>query len=159
MLTDLLPLLAEAVVETASGATASVRFADGATADARVVQTSSAPPPVLAPGDTVLVARAGDAAYVIGRLSAAAGAADDAPASDAGSDAGSTVHVVMPDGVDTVRIAGRRVTVAADDELLLTCGGGSVRVDRHGKVVVLGTDITSRARRRHKIKGATVAIN
>ena len=65
----------------------------------------------------------------------------------------------MPDGVDTVRIAGRRVTVAADDELLLTCGGGSVRVDRHGKVVVLGTDITSRARRRHKSKGATVAIN
>lgn len=153
MLTDLLPLLAEAVVEAVSGATATVRFADGATADARVVQTSSAPPPVLAAGDTVLVARAADAAYVIGRLSAPAGADDAAGA------AGSTVHVVMPDGVDTVRIAGRRVTVAADDELLLTCGGGSVRVDRHGKVVVLGTDITSRARRRHKIKGATVAIN
>jgi hypothetical protein len=155
MLTDLLPPLAEAVVETTSADTVAVRFADGATTIARVVQTSAAPPPALAPGDLVLVARAGDAAYVIGRLAPAADPAGDVPADDAGS----TVHVVMPDGVDTVRIAGRRVTVAADEELLLTCGGGSVRVDRHGKVVVLGTDITSRARRRHKIKGATVAIN
>lgn len=155
MLTDLLPLLAEGVVETASAVTVSVRFVDGATADARVVQTSAAPPPALAPGDTVLVAHAGDAAYVIGRLART----DDSAGDDPAGDAGSTVHVVMPDGVDTVRISGRRVTVAADEELLLTCGGGSVRVDRHGKVVVLGTDITSRARRRHKIKGATVAIN
>lgn len=159
MLTDLLPPLAEAVVETASADTVSIRFADGTTAAARVVQTSAAPPPALAPGDTVLVARAGDTAYVIGRLAPATDPAGneggDAPAGGAGT----TVHVVMPDGVDTVRIAGRRVTVAADEEVVLTCGGGSVRVDRHGKVVVLGTDITSRARRRHKIKGATVAIN
>ncbi len=157
MLTDLLPLLAEGVVtETADGA-ATVCLADDSTVVARLVRTSAAPLPPLAPGDTVLVARSGDAAYVLGVLPSVESAppAETLPADDASR----TVHIVMPDGVETVRIAGRRVTVAADDELLLTCGGGSVRVDRHGKVVVLGTDITSRARRRHKIKGATVAIN
>ena len=45
MLTDLLPLLTEAAVESASDGSATVRFADGAVGAARVVQTSSAPPP------------------------------------------------------------------------------------------------------------------
>ena len=63
------------------------------------------------------------------------------------------------DGVETVRVAGRKITIAADESLALECGGGSVRIDKRGKVVVLGTDITSRAKRLHKVKGASVAIN
>ena len=65
----------------------------------------------------------------------------------------------MPEGVETVRISGRRITIAADESVAIECGGGSVRIDKRGKVVVLGTDVTSRAKRLHKIKGASVAIN
>lgn len=115
----------------------------------QMLQTSSAPPPVLEVGDRVLVAVTGSASYVLGRI----GAPRAAPSRT------ETAVVVAPDGVEAVRIAGRRVTVAADDELVLECAGGSVRIDASGKVVVLGTDITSRARRVHKIKGAAVAIN
>ncbi len=122
----------------------------------RLLQTSEGPPLALAPGERVLAAAlpGGGAAFVLGRV------ALHAPAAATSAEASAqTVEIVMPAGVETVRIAGRRVRIAADEELVLECGGASVRIDRRGKVVVLGTDITSRARRLHKIKGASVAIN
>jgi hypothetical protein len=73
--------------------------------------------------------------------------------------AGPDVRVVAPEGVETLRLAARRITLAATESVSIECGGGSVRIDRRGKVVVLGTDITSRAKRLHKVKGASVAIN
>ena len=112
------------------------------------LQTSSAPTPVLEVGDRVLVTVAeSGAGYVLGRI----GPPSRVTASS--SRTAETVQVVAPDGVEAVRIAGRRVTVAAEDELVLECAGGSVRIDGNGKVVVLGTDVTTRARRLHKIKG------
>ena len=132
--------------------------ADGAALRCRLLQTSEGPPLALAVGDRVLAAAlpGGGAAFVLGRVAlhmSAAALAEAPPAEER------TVEIVMPAGVETVRIAGRRVRIAADEELVLECGGASVRIDRRGKVVVLGTDITSRARRLHKIKGASVAIN
>ena len=149
--TLLAPLLTEATVDAVGAdGTVALRLDSGDTLSARVVYTHDGPPAALDAGARVLVARAGDAlAYVLGRLTPP----------PAAREAGRHVTVVMPDGVETVRLAGRRVTVAADEELTLTCGGSSVRLDARGKVVVLGTDITSRARRQHKIKGASVAIN
>lgn len=130
----------------------------------RLLQTSDGPPLALAPGDRVLAAAlpGGGAAFVLGRVALHTPGAVPAavptavPAAEASA---RTVEIVMPAGVETVRIAGKRVRIAADEELVLECGGASVRIDRRGKVVVLGTDITSRARRLHKIKGASVAIN
>ena len=122
----------------------------------RLLQTSDGPPLALALGDRVLTAAlpGGGAAFVLGRVALHTPGA--VPAAEASA---RTVEIVMPAGVETVRIAGKRVRIAADEELVLECGGASVRIDRRGKVVVLGTDITSRARRLHKIKGASVAIN
>ncbi len=120
------------------------------------LQTTAAPPVALAVGDTVLVAAmpGGATGVVFGKIAGA----ESLPV--APSDAmGRHVEIVMPDGVETVRVAGRRIRIAADEELILECGGASVRIDGRGKVVVLGTDITSRAKRLHKIKGASVAIN
>ena len=69
------------------------------------------------------------------------------------------MEIIAPDGVDTVRITGRTIAITADDSVSIECGGSSIRMDKRGKVVVLGTNITSRAKRAHKVKGATVAIN
>ena len=134
----------------------------------RLLETSGGPPLALAIGDRVLVAAlpgavsdgspdglAGGparAAFVLGRV------ALHVPA-PAATPSGRTVEIVMPEGVETVRVTATRVRIAADEEIVLECGGASLRLDRRGRVVVLGTDITSRARRLHKIKGASVAIN
>jgi hypothetical protein len=120
------------------------------------LQTTEAPPVALAVGDTVLVAAmpGGATGVVFGRIAGA-----ESPPVAAADATGRHVEIVMPDGVETVRVAGRRIRIAADEELILECGGASIRIDGRGKVVVLGSDITSRARRLHKIKGASVAIN
>lgn len=170
MTTDLLQTL-HVLEGTVSGFTDTGHVAvdvDGRDAwPCRLLETSAGPPLALAIGDRVLVAAlpgdvsdVGDgsaggparAAFVLGRV------ALHVPA-PAATPSGRTVEIVMPDGVETVRITGKRVRIAAEDELVLECGGASLRLDRRGRVVVLGTDITSRARRLHKIKGASVAIN
>ncbi len=149
---------ADVVALPASGAVR-VRDDDGADLSCALLQTAGGPPLVLAQGDRVLVAAAagGETGYVLGRVGRHVGRATG-PATGPATEAG-VVEVVAPDGVETVRIAGRKITIAADESLSLECGGASVRIDRRGKVVVLGTDITSRARRSHKVKGASVAIN
>lgn len=123
------------------------------------LQTTEASPVALAVGDRVLVAVLPDGAtgVVLGRIAPPHTAAS--PATSAKAAEGRHVEIVMPEGVETVRVAGRRIRIAAGEELVLECGGASIRIDGRGKVVVLGSDITSRAKRLHKIKGASVAIN
>jgi len=154
MLDTLLQSLAlrEATVVARSDAAVTVRDDDDTAVDCRVLQTSNGPPLTLVNGDRVLVAvpPGSETGYVLGRVTSPAAA----PA-----DPGRVVEVVVPEGVETVRIAGRHITIAAGESLALECGGGSVRINKRGKVVVLGTDITSRAKRLHKVKGASVAIN
>ncbi|PAP81405.1 hypothetical protein B1759_08775 [Rubrivirga sp. SAORIC476] len=129
-----------------------VRHDDGAESLCRLLQMSEDRPLQAVEGDRVLVVAptGADEGYVLGRVGL--------PRAPAGP-ATRVVEVVIPEGVETVRIAGRKVTIAADESLSLECGGGSIRIDKRGKVVVLGTDITSRAKRLHKVKGASVAIN
>jgi hypothetical protein len=61
-------------------------------------------------------------------------------------------------GID-IHVHGRRFTVETDQEVELRCGDAKLRISRDGKIVVLGNDVVSRARRQHKIKGGTVNIN
>lgn len=125
-----------------------VALGDGAELRCRLLQTSAGPPLALAVGDTVLVTQppGAEVGYVLGRVATASDAAPD-------------VRITMPGKVDTVRVNGKRVHIQADDEIVLECGDGKIRIDRRGKVTVLGRDVTSRARHSHKIKGASVAIN
>lgn len=138
------------VVSLPTSGSVVVRDADGTETACALLQTAGGDPLVLAEGDRVLVAVFDEAGYVLGRV---------APHRPSPADPTRIVEIIVPEGVETVRIAGRRITIAADESLSLECGGGSVRIDRRGKVVVLGTEITSRAKRQHKIKGASVAIN
>lgn len=62
------------------------------------------------------------------------------------------------DGLE-IHVSARRFTVETDEGVELRCGDAKLRITREGKVVVLGNDVVSRARRRNKIKGGTVNIN
>jgi len=125
-----------------------VAFDDGSTCPCRLLRTSSGPPLDLALDDIVLVTRppGSEVGYVLGCVSTASPTPSD-------------VRITMPGKVDTVRLNGKRIHIQADEEIVLECGGGRIRIDRRGKVTVLGRDITSRARYSHKVKGASVAIN
>ncbi|GAB5537528.1 MAG: hypothetical protein Rubg2KO_37770 [Rubricoccaceae bacterium] len=125
-----------------------VAFDDGSTCSCRLLQTSAGPPLDLAVDDIVLVTRppGADIGYVLGRVSTASPTPTD-------------VRITMPGKVDTVRVNGKRVHIQADEEIVFECGEGRIRIDKRGKVTVLGRDITSRARHTHKVKGASVAIN
>lgn len=145
----------EATVESlAASGEVLVRDTDDAETACRLLQTADTPPPTLAAGDRVLVTTAHGVSYILGRVVPCTPVSRVAPPSS-----GRVVEIVVPDGVETVRISGKHVRIAADEELTLECAGGSVRIDKRGKVVVLGTDVTSRAKRLNKIKGASVAIN
>ncbi len=52
-----------------------------------------------------------------------------------------------------------REVIEAKDELVLRCGAASITLKADGTVRVIGRDITSWARRRHRIRGGVVAIN
>jgi hypothetical protein len=49
--------------------------------------------------------------------------------------------------------------IEAGEIIELRCGGSAVTLTKDGKVVIRGHDVTARARRNNKIKGATVQIN
>lgn len=129
-----------------------VRLEDGSERPCRLLETSAGPPLALVVGDVVLVTivPGSEVGYILGRV---------VPAGPSAGDSARDVQITMPGKVDTVRINGKRVHIQADDELVLECGDGRIRIDKRGKVTVLGRDVTSRARHSHKIKGASVAIN
>jgi hypothetical protein len=100
--------------------------------------TSSAPLVELHPGDTVLVHRPGDEderGCVLGRIGPYR---RPDPASQAPPD---------------------RIVIEAQEELTLRCGGGTVALRGDGKVLIQGQDVVAHARRTHRIKGGSVAIN
>ena len=65
----------------------------------------------------------------------------------------------LPSNGIEISIRGRRVVVDADEEVELRCGDAKLLITREGKIIVLGNDVLSRARRRNRIKGGTVNIN
>jgi hypothetical protein len=68
--------------------------------------------------------------------------------------------VVLPhDPSQTVRVDGRRLHFTAGQEVVIECGQSSIRLRADGRIVILGTEIVSRARRTHKVKGGNVLIN
>jgi hypothetical protein len=58
-----------------------------------------------------------------------------------------------------VDVDGRRITVAAQDELVLRCGEASITLTAAGKVLIRGNYVVSRSQGANHIKGASVEIN
>jgi hypothetical protein len=65
----------------------------------------------------------------------------------------------VPVGPDFVQIDAKRVVLDAKQEIVLSCGKGSMTLTADGRIVIKGIEITTRALRKHKIKGGTVDIN
>ncbi len=61
--------------------------------------------------------------------------------------------------IKNVLVDGSRITIEAQNEILLKCGKGSILVRKDGKIIIRGTDILSRSSGRHRIRGASVSIN
>ena len=58
-----------------------------------------------------------------------------------------------------ITIDGKRVTLEAEDEVMLKCGKGSILIRKDGRIIVKGTNILSRASGPNRVKGASVALN
>jgi len=54
---------------------------------------------------------------------------------------------------------GKKIVFDAKEEIILRCGKSSLTLRKDGKVIVKGTQLTSRASATNKIKGASVRIN
>jgi hypothetical protein len=56
-------------------------------------------------------------------------------------------------------VDGKRITIEAEDEIMLKCGKGSILIRKDGKIIIKGTDLLSRSSGAHRLKGASVNIN
>jgi hypothetical protein len=54
---------------------------------------------------------------------------------------------------------GKRVTVAADREIVLRCGEASITLTAAGKILIRGAHILSRSSGTNRVKGGSVQIN
>ena len=54
---------------------------------------------------------------------------------------------------------GRRVTLVAQDEVVLCCGEASITLRRNGRVIIEGTEIESRAAGAQLIRGGPIRLN
>jgi hypothetical protein len=55
--------------------------------------------------------------------------------------------------------APQELNLRAEQSIELTCGQSSLSMDKEGKIVLRGADITTRAHGANKIKGASVRLN
>ena len=53
----------------------------------------------------------------------------------------------------------RRLTLSADEKIEIRCGESLLAMDSEGKILIRGTQVTSRASETQRIKGGTVKIN
>lgn len=60
---------------------------------------------------------------------------------------------------DAVVVDGKRVTIEADEEVLLKCGQGSIHIRKDGTIIIKGTDLLSRSSGPQRIRGTSVNIN
>jgi hypothetical protein len=120
------------------------------------LRTTQAAPPRLQTGDKVLFAVDADegCGFVLGLVESYA-----APAETSSVAPSRTVELSLSESADKVRLNGKKIYIEAGEEIQLTCGGGTILIDRRGKIVVRGTEVVSRARGKNKIKGASVDIN
>jgi hypothetical protein len=58
-----------------------------------------------------------------------------------------------------IDVDGTTMTFEAREQITLRCGNASLTLRKDGRILLLGTDITSRATRVNKVKGGAVRIN
>ena len=56
-------------------------------------------------------------------------------------------------------VDGKKITLEAENEIILKCGKGSITIHKDGKIIVKGTNLLSRSSGVNRIKGGSVGIN
>lgn len=56
-------------------------------------------------------------------------------------------------------IDGKTIVFNAEDKIALNCGKSSITLQKNGKVIIKGTQVTSRSSGSQKIKGSVISIN
>lgn len=64
-----------------------------------------------------------------------------------------------PSSTLSASVDGRRVTLEAQDEVVIRCGEACITLRRNGRLSIRGVYIESRAKGTHRIKGGNVQIN
>lgn len=62
-------------------------------------------------------------------------------------------------GTPDVIVDGRKVSFSAKEEIVLSCGQGSITLRKDGKIIIKGTNLVSRSSGTNKVQGATVRLN
>ncbi|MFO0949494.1 MAG: DUF6484 domain-containing protein [Planctomycetota bacterium] len=75
------------------------------------------------------------------------------------SPAASTTVPSDPDSAGEAVSLPTTIVLRAEEEIVLQCGDSLVSLSRDGKLLIRGTNITSRATQTHRIKGGSVRIN
>lgn len=65
----------------------------------------------------------------------------------------------QPQEKPDVIVDGKKITLQAEQEIVLQCGKGSITLKKEGKIIIKGTNIISRASEGNKIKGSYVDLN
>jgi hypothetical protein len=107
--------------------------------------------------DKVLVAQGSSEngfCYILGLIGITAGSKNTGT-----EDSKKVETCIVPQKPLTATVDGKRVMITADEEIVLTCGEGSIHIMKDGKITLRGTDLISRASRTNKIRGAAVRIN
>jgi hypothetical protein len=69
------------------------------------------------------------------------------------------VAAKRPDPLKAALVDGKRVTIEAEEEVVLKCGAGSITLRKDGKIIIKGTHLLSRSSGPNRIKGGSVQIN
>jgi hypothetical protein len=68
-------------------------------------------------------------------------------------------RVVAPAMVIEADMDGQRVTLTANEEIVLKCGKASITLRRNGRVIVQGTQVDSVAEGTNRVRGGQVKVN
>jgi hypothetical protein len=73
------------------------------------------------------------------------------------------VGFLQPLAVDSANliteVAGERLEISAEREIVFRCGKASITLTRSGRIILRGVDLLSRSSGSNRIKGASVQIN
>jgi len=66
---------------------------------------------------------------------------------------------VSMDTPSELTVAGKRIELTGQEEIVLKCGQSSITMTRSGKILIRGKYISTRSAGAHRIKGGSVQIN
>jgi len=81
------------------------------------------------------------------------------PSDKKSADVKTDTLAVSMDTLSELVVAGKRIELTGEEEIVLKCGQSSITMTRSGKILIRGKYISTRSTGAHRIKGGSVQIN